>query len=1172
MKKIGYIHRYDKKKEIGILVYDYNQGPFWNSPVPILFTKKQCNSSIKTGTLVYFEINEYKNVKNIETASIFNFDRELLTSIVSSYESKDWDECEKETHICYQNIANLKEWVFFKTKTTTNENIHESDDNNNEYDPNADPFYLDLEIDDILADLIDNSINSNIDLLDLDSNSIPTGEYRKITIPKSIEEEFKLFGKPFPKEYSFGYDKEICKNQTIIIDILNPSYWIPKIPIPSKKYYGKNTNEFIDLFNILILKRRNAYERHLNNKLGNLSENSRRELYPELLQNNRVSNSWIQLINRFSNQEIKNIYDSCALLQPILPESFCINNLNILNEKYGFPSVYIAEKFYSNTINKITSATEYCYYKELFHNIKKCNNKNIPEEGIKLHSINKKILNNLSRRLSRRLIKVLSHIKEQISHAMPYSESSQYNFFDEYDIHLKLKIGEFYDYIENYFCKKLYIYDFEANDISKYYNALPKESHCLFDSYLSTKFKSEIVNSLTKEELLPFQLNFVLTTFSKWINTSFFDEISEIVNRTFSEITDVSNLIDAYQLKYISEKKFIEKYYELSTKQTELQCLNDLYNSSERFLPDEIQLYILRRALKYYKLKLAHSPYSYTPMYLFPGNDTVSSLNDYLEWINKNTKNRNCGTISKKISEKFLIEATSNLDMDDRWFLFENGFITSPGKDNIKKRLSKGYSNYCLDKKYIDRDCFQQQMADDVLKIENKELIYTIIGKLNPTFRKKIAKNVQGFWKLYLWSIDPNDSIDWEIIKKYFHELPSISQRRVFRYLFLLQSQNKLNSVNDFLQSLTDLLINSITTESFTEIKDNDLLEILDFEGNTLSALSVLVQIIKIKYKSIITPVTFNDIEPLIKKFHATKKTMLVALRHFLYECNGWLLLSYETGMTEDSYYIGYVTDIDTISNDELKYKLYFYDTHLDINGQEIKYLNYSDIIEAEEVLKKNFNVQYDDGGYIISSKDIIRLKEYMTYYHIDDMCNLFDVLHEEHLNLPIKYKENSQFVCNCGLYKDLDPIYGIPYRWCKKEPCTRHFTFLQSDKKWEKFKFADLLWIIMNGKINLNQLWNINSEISSFVNDLYSCDKATILSAKSKPLLRNEEIGKWTEDMEIFTWHSYDDYLYSEDLDYDDNSESYNEQHNKRETYNHYNGFWAQDEEGFSDDDIDNI
>lgn len=111
-----------------------------------------------------------------------------------------------------------------------------------------------------------------------------------------------------------------------------------------------------------------------------------------------------------------------------------------------------------------------------------------------------------------------------------------------------------------------------------------------------------------------------------------------------------------------------------------------------------------------------------------------------------------------------------------------------------------------------------------------------------------------------------------------------------------------------------------------------------------------------------------------------------------------------------------------------------------------------------------------------------------------------------------------------------------------------------------------------MNGKINLNQLWNINSEISSFVNNLYSCDKTTILSAKSKPLLKNEEIGKWTEDMEIFTWHSYDDYLYSEDLNYNDESESYNEQHNKRETYNHYNGLWAQDEEGFSDDDIDTI
>ena len=59
MKQIGYVYRYSTLEQKGILVYGYNDGPLWNSPSPILFHRSQCRSLVKSGMLVYFEIDEY---------------------------------------------------------------------------------------------------------------------------------------------------------------------------------------------------------------------------------------------------------------------------------------------------------------------------------------------------------------------------------------------------------------------------------------------------------------------------------------------------------------------------------------------------------------------------------------------------------------------------------------------------------------------------------------------------------------------------------------------------------------------------------------------------------------------------------------------------------------------------------------------------------------------------------------------------------------------------------------------------------------------------------------------------------------------------------------------------------------------------------------------------------
>ena len=78
-----------------------------------------------------------------------------------------------------------------------------------------------------------------------------------------------------------------------------------------------------------------------------------------------------------------------------------------------------------------------------------------------------------------------------------------------------------------------------------------------------------------------------------------------------------------------------------------------------------------------------------------------------------------------------------------------------------------------------------------------------------------------------------------------------------------------------------------------------------------------------------------------------------------------------------------------------------------------------------------------------------------------------------------------------------------------------------------------------------------------------------------SKKIVEAEEIGTWDENSSVFKNISDEDELDEEFSDYieEDNNE-YNIHNNTFEepTYNRYNGSWAQDEMGYSDDDIDTI
>ena len=480
-------------------------------------------------------------------------------------------------------------------------------------------------------------------------------------------------------------------------------------------------------------------------------------------------------------------------------------------------------------------------------------------------------------------------------------------------------------------------------------------------------------------------------------------------------------------------------------------------------------------------------------------------------------------------------------------------------------------------------------MADDVISFDDIRLIKAIIDKLNPKYRNIIYEKIKGVGRLYLWSINPTTNINWELLCEHLVNLDGNSQKKIFRFLFLYQSKYKEYTNIDFLNQLIKVLNSNISIYKEKEKhSEQDLFDSYYSNKSTLSALLGVVSIIKAKVLNPYSPINWSDLWSIIVTICPHRVAFLREIIDFFEECTGWLLISsYHSRSIEYYSRNGYVQRVQHNDSNESYYIVRFYGTPLDINGRPVDYLDYSDIEKVENVLKRNFTYQYVDGAYLINQKDEIRLKEFIITYKIDDNCNLFNDISghnqnqgygiPEHLNFPTKYEDNHLFICNCSQYKSVDSKDGIPYCWCKKHPCTRK-VFIHSDQDWNKFKFVDLLWILLSDTLDLSEIWKINSEITSFINTIAENYRNKDLQLSSSPLSYYDEVGVWTSDMCIYTDKSCDysgelDDDYDVDKDYDVNKDyDYNAGSSNEDTYEIYNGSWAQDVEEYSDDDIDTI
>ena len=549
MKKIGYVYRYNENEKKGILVYGYNTNVYNPKYNPIKFSASNCNSTIKTGQLVYFDCND-NTASNIERASLLNFRRDVLSNIVLSFDTYGYEEGIQRKYIRFENLQNA---TFFP----------------------------------------DDKRGSEVSFFDDD-----------FELPENIDELFALFGNCI--QFSF------MNSEFLTVDILDIAYWIDRDIVESHSFYGTTTEQILDLFNLFVGKEREAYTKYSSKEYDK-----------------SISPNWKHLLSPLNHDELMEICKNEPMLQPAMPEDFCMEHLNILSFEYGFPSVAVCDAFCRSQIKRVESTTEYLFLKDQLNSYIRYTNDKTKDYGVQLCEMGDEIvelleiqyknvvLDNICRKLTS-ISNGNNNWKERILFLL--KENAKYL------LKLGLTIDKYYNMLIKRDPDSIYFF-FED------YNALLEEDREPFKTPISDwgkEYLTQIANSkyyLNKA----WEINCGLSSLSDFLTEAFVNEIRDIVNPEFAELDDFSELKYAYEGNLISEEQYLERYKSLTkdfTLQQLVQEITAIRNFSNE-IPLSLQNYLVREIFNKFDFKNMRS-YKYVKT----ANGGISNFEGLVKWLN----------------------------------------------------------------------------------------------------------------------------------------------------------------------------------------------------------------------------------------------------------------------------------------------------------------------------------------------------------------------------------------------------------------------------------------------------------------------------------------------------------------------------------------------------------
>ena len=610
MKKIGYIYRYNREEKKGILVYGYNNFINTIKYYPIKFSVSDCISPVQTGQLVYFELVDNSTASQIERASLLNFKRNIIEDLVSCYDTKEWNEGYKYTIIRYENL------------------------------------------------------NDSISLE-------PRRKCRRLLcnfaydeLPQSIDELFALFG---TKIHFEGYDEGES------VDVLDMAYWIDKDIINLRSFYGSTVEQALDLFNLFVGKKRNAY--------NNFSSYG---------YDNSISSGWKHLLSTFSSEDLFEIYKKEPILQPVMPDDFCMENLNSLSADYGFPSNEVCDAFYRLKINEVISTKDYLYFEDKLNSRNNASYDRRHSKGVQIYDMDKEIIHELYNLLKvqynnvvlNNLCKKLSRISgERIN--LEKRISLLNNETTDYLLNLGLAFDEYNGILNE---GTIHIWDF-----LKYYKLLLEEDKMFFKTPIGNWCKEYLIHiaNLKDYPCKASEIGSVMRSLSDFLTVSFIKEIRDMVNQEFAELDDFEELKSAYEDNLISEEQYLKRYEILTNDFTIQQLCNEI-TSCRCFsytIPLSLQNYLLRRIFAIIDYKGWD-----TIKAISIKNESIYNLIGLIKWLKKQPN------LDPILIKNIIDEMSIHLSEEDK-IIFGNDSYTSTLDDSYLNRVDaddedNGYSHY----------------------------------------------------------------------------------------------------------------------------------------------------------------------------------------------------------------------------------------------------------------------------------------------------------------------------------------------------------------------------------------------------------------------------------------------------------------------------------------------
>ena len=1122
MKRIGYIYKYREEEKKGILVYGHwKKNPFDNSPK--LFSDVDCITKIEAGQLVYFELTDGK-VKNIERASLANFDKNLIEEMISWKKGNVYDWYYQNTHISFENLNDV---ILIITNTTTNEKkiIYKNNyenirrrrgrtfkkssiysefafDNHHIYDRNT--FY-------------DSTIENEQDI--------------------KIEDLYDCFGK-----YKHYNDNILVSNKdSIYVPILDISLWIDK-NICKHKCFGENADELKFLYDVFVEWRK-------------IDENGKNVATTK--KNDCISPSWKMLLAKLSDNVLMSVAKDIPLLQPALPIEFCKKNLDILTDKYGMPSLDLCKMFCLHRIQKSSTISEYQELLRDFNVYEHCKAYHLEDEGIPMCRMGKEYIDELRKLLEEHFNIVIRNniIKQFYSFA---EKDSKINRIKEYNKEQIISIGTFIESL-HYLSNDLYLYVIEDALLNQY-SALSKEDQNLLYKSTRSIINKTLVDYANGDSVNPFSLFHYTEKLQVWIDDDTKSNLSQIANRRFVELNDLSELGDAYNCGYITRQQYYIQFKKITIGYSISELIDVTYifrirnvYSNEKRTPLIIQWYVVSNIIKSLGFKSSNTSRTDSFRYMHLKNYPNSTWHCCIQSLFKLFNIRN---IDKKILKKAEQLQLRLLNDKEKWELFEKGIMSSPSDEIIRDKLDEAYKMYSLKENYFREECFQERMYKDIQTCHDTKLKLCIADNLDSKYFNSNIFQSDGVIRLFLWLKNKFGSIDLDLIKEHLYELPDKQQILLLRYVFYLIACKKI----------------IITIDEMYEMY-------VESSKKACPTVCVLIYMLKKISCNLLTSITKESLDIIIG---AEKSLNRLSFNNniidLFYSCEGFQAFD-KNDYTDFDFYHSFNGFVDKKTNtNESFYEITFYEKPILFSGKVDGWSNGNSIKQAKSILENNLKYRIIDGKYIIPLSEEIELKRFVLDHKIDIKCSLSMLFHPP-LSPILKlksYEDSPYYICRCSNYSDVDPVHGLPFYWCKKKLCARNRHYIIPTSQWEKYKFADFLFIMFGmHKSNNKKIWKITSEISQFINDylnlINSGTQEKEESDKCKisihPIRKSEEVGIWTKDMSILQVIYDEDYYDEGGYDYDYRNNTYEEP-----TYGRYAGSYAQDEMGYSDDDIDTI